>query len=79
MNTSPELEIILQLSNIELYVALFGVIVAGLFGIKEGSPPDWYVVVCWRIAAILVVFASVFLVVWLMAALIVRFNVLVGM
>lgn len=74
-----ELEILLQLSNIELFVALYGVAIGGLFAVREYGADEKATVAWWRAAAVLDCFLAVFLILWLIAALMIRLAVMVGL
>jgi hypothetical protein len=77
MDEESQLHILVQLSNLELYVALYGVVIGGLFALatsddyKGANKTE----LAWRKAgAVLCALAAVLLVVWLAAALILRFT-----
>jgi hypothetical protein len=79
MHHLSDAELLLQLSNIELYVALYGIVLGGLFAVNEIKEIDPVVLWGWRVAAVLCALIAVFLVIWLASALAIRWAILVGL
>jgi hypothetical protein len=80
MHEPTQAELLLQLSNIELYVALYGVLLGGLFAVDaSGAKRDHTVLIAWRVTAALCGVIALFLVIWLGSALIIRWGILVGL
>ena len=82
MDTESQAALLLQLSNLELYVALYGVVLGGMFALastdnfKGANKSE----LAWRKAgAILCAAAAVLLVIWLAAALILRFAFMMAL
>lgn len=80
MHEPSQAELLLQLANVELYVALYGVLLGGLFAVDaSGAKNDHLVLIGWRIAAIACAIIAALLVIWLGSALIIRWAILVGL